>query len=164
MHFSSTIDYPADVEAVAAMLADPEFVARKAAATGALESHEEVVRDGEAFTVTTRLKLPTTMVPAKFRSLVGEAIEVVLIEAWAAPAANRSRSSTLSLDIHGVPVRVSGTQHLAASGAGTTETYDGEVKASIPLFGRPIEQAAVDTVGQVVDVERRIGLEYLTAR
>lgn len=163
MHFSATIDYTADVETVATMLADPRYVARKAAATGALGSREEVVRDGEAFTVTSRLKMPTTMIPAKFRSLVGETIEVVLIEAWAAPAADGSRSSTFSLDIHGVPVRVSGTQHLAPSGAGTTETYHGDVKASIPLFGRPIEQAAVNTVEKVVDVERRVALEYLAA-
>lgn len=164
MHFSATIDYPADVATVAAMLADEAFVARKMAATGALEHSEEIHRDGAAFTVTSRIKMPTTSVPAKFRSFVGESLDVRLVEAWEAPGSDGSRDSTLALDIQGVPVRVSGTQRLTATATGCRETYDGEVTASIPLFGKPIETAAAETVGRVVDVERRIGLEFLAAR
>lgn len=164
MHFAATIAYPADVETVAAMLASREFVERKMAAAGALETECEIIRDGEAFTVTTRAKMPTTAVPASFRSLVGDSLDVRLVEAWEPPAADGTRTSTLALDIQGVPVRVAGSQRLAPTAAGCEETYDGEVTASVPLFGKPIEQAAVDTVDQVVDVERRLGLEHLTTR
>ncbi|WP_127126777.1 DUF2505 domain-containing protein [Georgenia sp. SYP-B2076] len=164
VHFSATIDYPADPLTVAAMLADEEFVARKMAATGALEHAEEIHRDGGAFTVTSRIKMPTTSIPARFRSLVGESLDVRLVEAWEGPAADGSRGSTLALDIQGVPVRVTGTQRLTPTAEGCRETYDGEVTASIPLFGKPIEEAAARTVGDVVDVERRIGLEFLAAR
>lgn len=164
MHFSATIDYPADPAAVAAMLADDAFVERRAAATGATSHSHEIVRDGETFTVTTRLQMPTTMVPASFRSLVGATLDVRMVEAWGAPAADGSRSSTLSLDIQGVPVRVTGAQHLRPTAGGTEETYDGEVTASVPLFGKPIEKAATDAVGTVVDAEKEIGTAYLTAR
>lgn len=164
MHFSATTEYPADAHVVAAMLADEDYVRRRAQATGAQEHHAEVQRDGEAFTVTTRLKMPTTMVPAKFRSFVGQTVEVRLVEAWGAPAADGTRTSTMTLAIPGVPVKVNGTQRLSANGAGSTETYDGDVNASIPLLGKKIEQLAVDSVNKVVAVEKRIALEYLAAR
>lgn len=164
MHFAATIAYPADVETVAAMLASQEFVERKMSAAGALETGCEIVRDGEAFTVTTRAKMPATSVPAPFRSLVGDSLEVRLVEAWEAPAADGSRTSTMALDIHGVPVRIAGAQRLAPTAAGCEETYDGEVTASVPLFGKPIEEAAVGTVDKVIAVERRLGLEHLSAR
>jgi hypothetical protein len=164
VRFAATIAYPADVETVAAMLASQDFVERKMAAAGALDSDCEIVRDGQAFTVTTRAKMPTTAVPASFRSLVGDSLDVRLVEAWEAPAADGTRTSTLALDIQGVPVRVSGSQRLAPTAAGCEETYDGDVTASVPLFGRPIEKAAVDTVDEVVAVERRLGLEHLAGR
>ncbi|MPV38501.1 DUF2505 domain-containing protein [Georgenia subflava] len=161
MHFAATISYPADVETVAAMLADEGFVRRKMAAAGAEESEVEIHHEGGSFTVTTRAKMPTTAVPAAFRSLVGDFLDVRLVEAWEAPDPDGSRSSTLALDIQGVPVRIAGSQRLEPTATGCTETYEGEVTAKIPLFGRPVEQAAVDTVDKVVAVERRLGLEHL---
>lgn len=161
MQFAATIDYPADVETVAAMLADEEFAGARAERAGSLEHRVEVHREGRAFTVTTRMKMPTTIVPAAFRSLVGDSLDVRMVEAWEEPGAGGARHSTLALDIHGVPVRVVGTQRLEATSAGCTETYAGEVTASVPLFGGPIEEAAVRTVQQVVDVEHELGLEHL---
>lgn len=164
MHFSASTAYPVAPAVVAAMLADEDFVARRGAAAGASAHAYEVHRDGEAFTVTSRLQMPTTMVPASFRSLVGDTLDVRMVEAWGPPAADGSRSSTFSVDIQGVPVRVTGTQQLRPTAAGTTETYDGEVVASIPLFGKHIEKAASDAVGTVVAAEQEIGTEYLAGR
>ena len=160
MHFSATTDYPADVDTVAAMLADEEFVRRRAEATGPLQQTTEVTRDGETFTVTTKLQMPTTMVPAKYRSFAPSSLNVTLIEAWGAPA-DGVRTSTCTVDIQGVPAKVRGTQRLAPSAGGCTETYDGEVTASIPLVGKKMEQMAVAAVDKIVQVERRIALEYL---
>ncbi|PFG40758.1 uncharacterized protein DUF2505 [Georgenia soli] len=164
MRFTATTAYPADVETVAAMLSTREFVERKMTEAGALSTTCEVVRDGAAFTVTTRAELPTASVPTALRSLVGDSLEVRLVEAWQAPAADGSRTATMSVDIQGVPARISGTQRLAPTMAGCEQTYDGDVSASVPLFGEPIEKAAVGTVDQVVAVERRLGLEHLAAR
>lgn len=161
MHFSATIDYPASVEAVATMLADDDFVQRKIDASHAVDGSLEIHRDGAAFTVTTRRQMPTDQVPARFRSLVGQTLDVRLVEAWQAPDADGSRRGTLALDIAGVPVRVTGALGLTATADGATQSFAGEVTASVPLFGRPIEKAAVGAVEQVVDIERRIGLTYL---
>src|SRR5690625_7814548 len=77
VRFDATIDYPADVQTVAAMLGDEEFVRRKIAASGALDSSYEVLREGQAFTITTRRQMPTDQVPSSFRSFVGDRKSVV---------------------------------------------------------------------------------------
>jgi len=164
VHFAATTAYPADVETVAAMLASRDFVERKLTAAGALSATCEVVPDGAAFTVTARAEMPTTAVPTVVRSLAGDALEVRLVEAWQAPAADGSRSSTMSVDIQGVPVRIVGTQRLTPTTSGCEQTYEGDVTASVPLFGEPIERAAVGTVDRVVGAERRLGLEELAGR
>ncbi|MEE6287581.1 DUF2505 domain-containing protein [Georgenia sp. MJ173] len=163
MRFDATIDYPADIDRVARMLSDEEFVRAKIAATGALDSTLEVSRDGDAFTVTTRRQLPTDQVPAKFRSFVGQCLDVRLVEAWQAPGPDGARNGTLAIDIVGVPVRVAGRMTLVPGAQGSVQTISGDITASIPLFGGPIEKAAAGAVGKVTAVERRIGLEYLAA-
>ncbi|MFC4554207.1 DUF2505 domain-containing protein [Georgenia faecalis] len=162
MQFDATIDYPADAERVARMLASEEFVQREIAASGALDSSVEILRDGDAFTVTTRRKMPTHQVPAKFRSLVGQSLDVRLVQAWEAAAPDGSRPGTLSLDIAGAPVRVTARMVLEPVGAQASRwRLAGDITASIPLFGKPIEKAAAGAINDVVAIERRIGLEYL---
>ena len=164
MRFDATIDYPADVHTVAAMLADEEFVRRKIAASGALDSSQEVLREGQAFTITTRRRMPTDQVPSSFRSLVGQSLDVRLVEAWEAPEADGSRAGTLSLDIVGAPVRVIGRMALTPQGEGTVQSFSGDISASVPFFGKPIEKAAAGAVDKVLAVERSIGLEFLAGR
>lgn len=164
MRFDATIDYPADVRTVAAMLADEEFVRRKLAASGALDSSHEILREGEAFTITTRRQMPTDQVPSAFRSLVGQSLDVRLVEVWEAPSGDGSRTGTLSLDITGAPVRVTGRMSLQPTPTGTVESLTGDITASVPFFGKPIEKAAAGAVDSVVDVERSIGLEFLAGR
>lgn len=161
MHFSATIDYPADVETVAAMLGDEAFVEEKIRASRAVDASQQIVRDGQAFTVTTRRVMPVELVPARFRSFAGKGVEVRMVEAWQAPGPDGARRGTLSVDLAGLPVRVTGSMALTPSGAGCVQTYAGEVKASVPIVGGPIERAAVGAVQKVVDVERRLGLEHL---
>jgi hypothetical protein len=162
VQFNAVIDYPAAAGRVAQMLADEGFVQRKIAASGALDSSMEVARDGDAFTVTTRRKMPTDQVPASFRSLVGQSLDVRLVEAWEAPGADGVRRGTLSLDIVGAPVRVTGRMSLEPTGPQSSrESLTGDITASIPLFGKHIEKAAAGAVDDVVAIERRIGLEFL---
>ncbi|MCM3662472.1 DUF2505 domain-containing protein [Georgenia satyanarayanai] len=165
MRFDATIDYPADMDTVAAMLADEEFVRRKIAASGALDSTQEVIWEGEAFTVTTRRQMPTDQVPSSFRSLVGQSLDVRLVEAWQAPHPDRTRTGTLSLDIAGAPVRVIGRMSLQPGpDGGTVQSFSGDITASVPFFGKPIEKAAAGAVDQVLAVERSIGLDFLAGR
>ena len=95
---------------------------------------------------------------------MGERLDVRLVEAWAAPHEDGSRPGTISLDIVGAPVRVTGVMNLRPQGSGTVQSFSGDITASVPLFGRPIEKAAANAVDSVLDVERSIGLEFLAGR
>lgn len=162
MDFRTTIDYPASPDRVAAMLVDAGFVQRKIDASGALKATKDIRIDGDEATISTRRAMPTTKVPQAFRGFVGSSLDVRLVEAWEAADSTGERRGTLSLDIVGAPVRVSGRMRLEPlADGGTRQHIDGEIKASVPIVGKHIEQAAADAVDKVMAVERRIGLEYL---
>lgn len=163
MRFTSTVSYPTDATQVSRLYASPDFARAKVEATTARHIDVGVAVEGESFTVTTRGQLPATVVPQNFRGFVGEQIGLELVEAWGPPERDGSRRSTFTLTFDGVPVQARGTQQLVNTPSGCEVRYDGEVKASVPLFGRRIEQTAVAAVEQVVETERGIGLEHLSA-
>ncbi|WP_315098062.1 DUF2505 domain-containing protein [uncultured Cellulomonas sp.] len=163
MRLSVTLDLPTDVRAAALLLADPEYVHEKVRASGALEQHVDVTRTADdAFTVTSRRALPTEQIPAHLRSFVGSQIDVRQVEAWEAPAADGSRVGTVVVEIAGAPVRLSGRTALTASGPGaTTVTYDGELRASVPLFASAIEQAAAGAIRSALEVEQDVARRWI---
>lgn len=169
MHLSVELRFPAPVEAVGAMLADESFVRWRAERSGGpgAEVLQVDVTGGAAgaFTVAVRRTLPTDQIPAHVRSLVGGGLEIRQAEAWEAQQ-EEERRGTVSLEIAGAPVRLTGTVRLApdagGDGAGTVQTYEGEVRASVPLFGGAIEEAAADAVRGALAAEERAGREWLT--
>lgn len=161
MHLTAQVRYPADVDRVAALLADPGFVDAKVRATGALSHTVDVVgTGGEAFTVTTRRQMPTDTIPAQFRSFLGASLEVRQVEAWEAPAEG-TRRGTVVVEITGAPVRLRGTVALVPEGGGTVQHYDGDLKASVPLFGNAVEQATAEAVRAALGAEERTAAEWL---
>lgn len=165
MHLSATIGFSADPEGVATMLADPRYVAAKVEATGALSHTVDI--DGApdaAFTVTTRRAMPTDAIPASFRSFVGPSLEVILVEAWEAPRAGQ-RDGTVVLEITGAPVRATGTVNLTPDGSGaSTQTYEVDITASIPIFGAPVEQAAAAALRAALQAEESVASTWLERR
>ncbi|KGM11019.1 DUF2505 domain-containing protein [Cellulomonas bogoriensis] len=162
MHVSVQAVYDADVDLVGQMLADEDFVTQKVRSTGATWQQVDVVGGAaESFTVTTRRQLPTTDIPAQFRSLVGSNLEVRQVEAWEAPETG-VRRGTVVIEIAGVPVRLSGRMRLEpAAEGGTLHRVDGELKASIPLFGAAVEQATAGAVREAFAAEARAGAAWL---
>ena len=162
MHISAQARYAADTTRVAAMLADEEFVAAKVRASGALSQQVDVVGSSEeAFTVTTRRQMPTTGIPTHFRSLVGTSLEVRQVEAWEAPEQGERRG-TVVVEITGAPVRMTGTMRLTPEpDGGTTHRFEGELKASVPLFAAAVEEATAGAVRSAVAAEERTGAIWL---
>ena len=163
MRLSVTLDLPTDVHAAAQLLADPEYVHQKVRASGAFEQHVDVTGDpDDAFTVTTRRALPTEQIPAHLRGFVGSRIDVRQVEAWEAPAPDGSRVGTVVVEIAGAPVRLSGRTALTPSGAGaTTVTYDGDLRATVPLFASAIEQATAGAIRSALEVEQQVAREWI---
>lgn len=162
MKIQDEIRYEASPDAVAAMLADPAFVADKCARTGAIEHTVDV--DGDAsgrFTVTTVRTMPTEDFPDVAKKFVGDTIVIQEVESWEAAEADGSRRGTTALRIKGAPVVLNGVLGLRADGTGTVETVDGELKASVPLIGGKLERAAEPAVRAAKRKEHEAGREYL---
>ncbi|KQR16712.1 DUF2505 domain-containing protein [Cellulomonas sp. Leaf334] len=166
MRLSVTLDLPTDAHAAALLLADPEYVHQKVRASGAFEQHVDITGSAaDAFTVTTRRALPTDQIPAHLRSFVGSQIDVRQVEAWEAPAPDGSRVGTVVVEIAGAPVRLSGRTALTPTGTGaTTVTYDGELRASVPLFASAIEQATAGAIRSALEVEQGVAREWISGR
>lgn len=162
MHLQVTVPVPTDPRTAGTMLADPVYVRAKVIASGAEVLHVDVApaEDG-ALTVTTRRALPTDQIPANVRAFVGSTLEVRQVEAWEPAAADGSRTGTVAVEIAGAPVRLTGTVALRAADGGSSITYDGELKANVPLFGSAVEQAAAKAVRGALDAEAGVAREWV---
>lgn len=167
MHVRVELRYAAQVPAVAAMLADVGYARARVEASGATVEQADVTGDaGGPVTVTTRRLVPTDQIPAQARSFVGSRLEVRQVEAWEAPAGDDgTRRGTVVVEISGAPVRLTGTVTLAPDGSGgSVLAYDGDLKASVPLFASAIEQAAVGAVRSALQAEQDAGTRWLARR
>lgn len=163
MQLSAQVRYEAEPERVIGLLADEEYVTAKVRATGALSHQVSVVGTPAAdFTVTTRRQMPTDAIPAQFRSFIGSTLEVRQVEAWEVPdEADGTRRGTLVVEITGAPVRLTGTVRLAREGDVTVQRYDGDLRASVPLFAAAVEKATAEAVYAAIDAEQRTASEWL---
>lgn len=160
-----TLDLPTDARAAAVMLADPLYVQQKVQASGALDQQVDVVGDADAgFTVTIRRGLPTDAIPAHLRGFVGSRIDVRQVEVWDPASEDGSRGGTVVLEITGAPVRLTGRVGLAVLGPASSRlTYEGEVKAAVPLFGAVVEEAASEGVRAALLVEESVAERWIEA-
>jgi hypothetical protein len=168
VRLTAEISYAADATAVFEMLTQVEFQERKCAATGALSHEVEVEEydDGSAV-IRTRRTMPTDQVPDFVRTFVGSALDVVQVDDWGPAGPDGARDGTAVVEIQGAPVRFAGSLTLrpagggGAGGAGTLETIDGDVKASVPLVGGRIEKALEPALRAAIKVEQREGTAWL---
>ena len=165
MRLSAEIHYDADPATVFAMLTDGDFQERKCAATGALDHEVEIEEydDGSAAIRTSRT-MPTDQVPDFVRTFVGQTLTVVQVDDWQPAAADGSRDGTVVVEIKGAPVRLAAAMTLRPDGAGSRETIDGDLKASVPLLGGRIEKAVEPALKAAIRVEQREGTAWLATR
>lgn len=165
VRLSAQIEYEAGPEAVFDMLATEDFQERKCVASGALAHEVRVERTaGDTATVTTRRTLPTDDVPDFARGFLGQTLRVDQVERWEAAGPDGARNGTVTVTVEGAPVRFAGRLRLSPDGRGTRETFDGEVKASVPLFGGKVERAVEPVVRAAIRVEHRTGTDWLADR
>lgn len=162
MHLQVTLTVGTDPRTTAVMLADPVYVRAKVRASGAEEIALDVTPgDGDAFTVTTRRSLPTDLIPPNVRAFVGARLEVRQVEAWEGPSADGGRRGTVAVEIAGAPVRLTGTVTLSGDASSSTIVYDGELKASVPLFASAVEEAAATAVRSALEAEQGVAREWV---
>jgi hypothetical protein len=149
------LTYDATAEAVTAMLDDPEF-------REAVLEQQKVVRgsatiDGDVVTIE-QVRAGDDL-PSFARSFVGDEILIVQTENWTS-----ATSADVRLTIPGKPGEAVGTLGLVESGGTTTETVVLDISVKIPLVGGKIEKLIAGIIESALDVEQRVGREWLAGR
>lgn len=163
MRISSGHHLPASTTRIAQMLADEAFIEFRGNATEARIDDTVVTGSPEGeFTVTTRRSLPAEMIPTQMRPFVGAWLEIRQVEAWGRES-NGCRTGNVVLEITGTPVRMTGQVRLEPHAeSGSVLSYDGDLKAAIPLFASTIEQAAAGAVKSTIEQEAAAARDWLT--
>jgi hypothetical protein len=65
------------------------------------------------------------------------------------------------VEIAGAPVRLTGTVTLSGDASSSTIVYDGELKASVPLFASAVEEAAATAVRSALEAEQGVAREWV---
>ena len=160
MDLNTTLRFPADPGTVFEMLADPEFLGRKAKAANAIRHEASVERDGDRVMIRLLRVMPPD-VPDFVRKFVGETIDLQQTDIWEPAAADGSRDGTISIDMRGAPVTLRGTMRLAPDGASTVARISGKIKASVPFVGGKIEEAVHEGLMSAARREEEVGREWL---
>ena len=149
---TKTLTYDASAEAVAAMLDDTGFREE-------VLERQRVVRGSvsiEGDHVTIEQVRSADDIPSFARSFVGDEILIVQTESWTSPT-----SADVRLTIPGKPGEAVGTLELVESGGTTTESIDLDLTVKIPLVGGKIEKLIAGIFSSALDVEQRVGREWL---
>ena len=149
---TKTLTYDASAEAVAEMLDDPGFREE-------VLERQRVVRGSvsiEGDHVTIEQVRSADDIPSFARSFVGDEILIVQTESWTSPT-----SADVRLTIPGKPGEAVGTLELVESGGTTTESIDLDLTVKIPLVGGKIEKLIAGIFSSALDVEQRVGREWL---
>lgn len=162
MALSASTTLPHSVDRVAAVFVNEDFQRHTSELVGG--TLESFTIDGDvagAFSTTSVRTLPTTRLPEIARKFVGERLTVTQLETWEAPAADGSRTSSISLKIAGAPLDVSAVQKLVTEGSGTRIDLEGSVTSSVPFLGGKIADAAEPIVSKALNIQSQQAQAWL---
>lgn len=153
-------EYPYEVAAFAAALADPEFHRVKLDVDGSgrievLEFSREPARDGaEHVTVVLRQPVPPGRVPGTVERLLDGVLVIERTEHWRLGA--RACRGRARVDVPRTPIGAAGTMTVAPAGtAGSRLAVDLDVTVSLPLIGGGIERAVVAGIRGLTGTEHQ---------
>jgi len=139
-----THHYDADVETVYKLISDPAFIERKYADQGATDIVIESDDASGAVHNVIRRKV-TIDLPGFAKKVMSPTNTMVQTEQWAAPDADGRRVCAYTIEVQGVPSKISGTVTLSPRAGGTDQEIEADVKVSVPLLGGKLEKFAVDS-------------------
>jgi hypothetical protein len=151
--------FGSDPVSVFTMLRNPEYVQAKCAATGSLETTVDVSEFADGSVTITSTRVLPAEVPAAAKKFVGETISATETQEWSPPAADGSRSATVTVDFSG-PLAFSGRLALRPFGDGSEVMTEGSFKASVPFVGGTIESVAAEQTVRYLGAEERVAAEW----
>ena len=144
--------YDAPASEVFAMLVDPGFRKKVAAATDAI-SCDAAYGNG---TLIVREDQQVKGVPGFAKKFVGESTKAIHTEVW-----TDGTSATFEIETPGKPTHITGNTTLSEAGGRTTQVYDLEVKASVPIIGGKLEKLVHDLTRDGFVKEHKVGEAWL---
>lgn len=162
MPLSASTTLPHSVDRVTAVFANEEFLRHTSEYVGG--TLESFAVDGDiagAFVTTIVRTIPTTRMPEMARKFVGESLKVTQVETWAAPAADGSRQSSISMKVAGAPLDVNAVQRLVSEDGSTRIELEGTVTSSVPFLGGKIAEAAEPMVGKALNIQSQQAQAWL---
>lgn len=162
MPLSASTTIPHSVDRVTAVFANEEFLRHTSEYVGG--TLESFAVDGDiagAFVTTIVRTIPTTRMPEMARKFVGESLKVTQVETWAAPAADGSRQSSISMKVAGAPLDVNAVQRLVSEDGSTRIELEGTVTSSVPFLGGKIAEAAEPMVGKALNIQSQQAQAWL---
>jgi hypothetical protein len=157
VRFRKEIRFDGPVEQVRAMLLDPEFRNQVALATNGRPADSRIEETPEGPRSVNEIRPSLEELPAFTRPVVGAGLVIHQEEHWTSPD-----QAVLSVRSHGRPGHIEGTITLTPSEGGTLQTTDAEITARIPLVGGRVETLMGKILGNVLNVQGRLGNEWLT--
>lgn len=147
--------FAAPIDRVVEMLRDENFARQRAAAAGAQDADVaiDLAEDG-SFTVAIRRDVPTSTIPAEFRSFVGTNLVVRYTEAWTAPSADvTGREGTFAVEVVGAPGHARGSLVLTPDGDHTGFGLAGDLEAKVPIIGALVEKSVAEAIEKSLPLE-----------
>jgi hypothetical protein len=151
--------YDAPADRVYAMVTDEAFRNRVCEAVGSIRHEVRVTGSGSGATVSVRQTQRVRNTPGFAKRLVGDALEVLQVERWA-----DAGGGGLEVTTPGRPGHLRGTVTLSGLGSTTVQTVTGDLRVPVPLVGPRLEELVASLLGKAMDVEERVGREWLAAR
>lgn len=151
MKLETSVTYAASPDEVRAMLADPAFRKKVAAAQDARSADVSV----EGGTVVLDMVTPNSGIPGFARKFAGETTRSITTEVWSGDEA------TFRVETPGKPTSISGTRRLVAQGDATLDVFDAEVTAKLPLIGGKIENLMAGQFKDGTAKEHAVGVAWL---
>ncbi len=151
MRFTHSTRYDAPVAEVLAMLTDPAF--REKAARAQQVTTVSVAVEGSSVRIDQ--EQPNDDIPAFARAFAGETTRSVITERWT------GHTAAFGVETPGKPASITGTRTLSADGDATTDTFDCEAKAKIPLIGGKIEKLIAGKFEDGLALEHEVAVAWL---
>ncbi|MDO9485038.1 MAG: DUF2505 domain-containing protein [Actinomycetota bacterium] len=151
--------YPADPAQVLTMVCDPDYIAARAKATGALTvTHtREDGADSSVDLVIVRT-LPAEM-PSYAKSIVGDTLTITEHQMWGL-ANEHSCDGRFEVQFS-APLTFKGTVQMTFDGSHTTVVTAGEIKAAVPFVGGKVERLALEQTERYLRKEEEFARQWI---
>ncbi len=149
MEIRATHHYPQPPQDAFAMLTDPGFLEAVCLASDPLEFTTWVdgLRTGARRTMRNHPSI---------EKFTGPTITVTDEVTWQESAVDGVHTGATLVSVEGMPVALTGTVTLAASQTGSTLTYLGDLKVSIPLVGPVLERQAAPILLEALELQAKV--------